>query len=85
MHTDRGIFEVLSRAKAQERFAGVDLAVTDAQLPSGVAIRVSTTSLDQAKAVLVKNGVAFVATDDGGVRIPGHYAGNTIIEIYPEL
>jgi hypothetical protein len=85
VHTDRGIFEVLSRAKAQERFAGVDLAVTDAQLPSGVAIRVSTTSLDQAKAVLVKNGVAFVATDDGGVRIPGHYAGNTIIEIYPEI
>jgi hypothetical protein len=85
VQTDRGMFEVLSRAKAQLRFAGVDLQITDEQLPSGVAIRVSTTSLDQAKAVLIQNGVAFVDTDDGGVRIPGHYAGNTIIEIYPEV
>lgn len=82
--TDRGIFEVLSPTSAQARFAGVDVPIRAEQLPSGVAIRVSTKSLDQAKNHLDSNQVLYVATDDGGLRIPASYAGNTIIEIYPE-
>ncbi|GEM_PF-1917430 len=54
------------------------------QLPSVVAIRVSTTSIAQAQAHLDKTQVEYVFTDGGGLRIPARYAGNTIIEIYPE-
>lgn len=83
IQTDRGVFEVLSPAKAKIRFYGVDVSVNDEQTPSGVAIRVSTKSLSQAKAHLDSNKVEYVETQDGGLRIPAHYAGNTIIEIYP--
>ncbi len=82
--TDRGVFEVLSPTQATERFAGVDIPVTEAQRPSGVAIRVSTRSMGQAKSHLDKNQVVYIETDDGGLRIPAHYAGNTIFELYPE-
>lgn len=82
--TDRGIFEVVSPNVARKRFAGVDLPLNDDQMPSGVAIRVSTTTPDTARALLIRNGVEFVTTPEGGIRIPAHYAGNTIIEIYPE-
>lgn len=81
--TDRGDFEVLSPERAIERFHGVDIPCNDQQLPSGVAIRVSTHSIDQAKAYLTRNQVAYIDTDEGGVRIAASYAGNTIIEIYP--
>ncbi|MCO4757340.1 MAG: VOC family protein [Oceanospirillaceae bacterium] len=81
--TDRGIFEVLSPICAEHRFAGVDVPVTDKQLPSGVAIRVSTCSIEQAKSHLDTQNVNYVETTDGGLRIPAYYAGNTIIEIYP--
>lgn len=84
VQTDRGIFEVLSPAKAASRFKGVDVPVAEDQLPSGVAIRVSTTSLSQAKNYLDAQKVSYLETDDGGLRIPAHYAGNTIIEIYPD-
>jgi len=81
--TDRGVFEVLSPALAQHRFSGVDVPVTTAQMPSGIAIRVSTHSISQAKAHLDLTQVEYVETAEGGLRIPAHYAGNTIIEIYP--
>ena len=82
--TDRGNFEVLSPTQAKTRFSGVDVPVNADQMPSGVAIRVSTQSMSQAKAHLDHNQVEYIATDDGGLRIPASYAGNTIIEIYPE-
>ncbi len=82
--TDRGVFEVLSPDRANDRFAGVGIPVSGAQRPSGVAIRVSTHSMAQAKSHLDKNQVIYIETDDGGLRIPAHYAGNTIFEIYPE-
>ena len=81
--TDRGVFEVLSPICAEHRFAGVDVPVTHNQLPSGVAIRVSTGSMAQAKSHLDAQRVNYVETTDGGLRIPAYYAGNTIIEIYP--
>jgi len=83
VQTDRGRFEVLTPAFAQQRFAGVELNATPDQLPSGVAIRVTTESMSQAQAHLDSQQVEYVKTADGGLRIPGHYAGNTIIEIYP--
>lgn len=83
VQTDRGVFEVLSPEFAQARFAGVGVPVTDTQLPSGVAIRVATENPAAARALLLKNAVEFVETAEGGLRIPSHYAGNTIIEIYP--
>lgn len=82
--TDRGVFEVLSPIRAQSRFAGVDVHVSADQQPSGVAIRVSTGSIVQAKAHLENNQVEYIETNDGGLRIPARYAGNTIIEIYPK-
>jgi len=84
VQTDRGIFEVLSPEMARVRFAGVGIPVGDGQLPTGVAIRVSTATPDAARELLINNGVEFVETPQGGLRIPAHYAGNTIIEIYPE-
>lgn len=84
VQTDRGIFEVMSPEFARKRFAGVDLPLDDSQMPSGMAIRVTTATPDSARALLIKNGVEFVTTPEGGIRIPAHYAGNTIIEIYPE-
>ncbi len=84
VQTDRGIFEVMSPEFSRKRFAGVDLPLDDSQMPSGVAIRVTTATPDSARALLIKNGVEFVTTPEGGIRIPAHYAGNTIIEIYPE-
>jgi len=82
--TDRGHFEVLTPQLAKTRFHGVDIPASAQQLPSGVAIRVSTSSIAQAQAHLHKTQVEYVFTDDGGLRIPARYAGNTIIEIYPE-
>lgn len=84
VQTDRGLFEVLSPEQARQRFDGVDLTIDHTELPTGVAIRVSTASPEKAEALLRQNGVEFVATHDGGLRIPAHYAGNTIIEIYPD-
>ena len=84
VHTDRGNFEILSPRLAQTRFHGVDVPANANQLPSGVAIRVSTCSMVQAQAHLDQNQVNYVITEDGGLRIPAMYAGNTIIEIYPE-
>ena len=84
VQTDRGIFEVVSPDFARARFSGIDLPIDEQELPTGVAIRVSTTSMDKARKHLNKNGVDYVQTEEGGVRIPAHYAGNTIIEIYPE-
>ena len=83
VQTDRGNFEVYSPAQAKVRFAGVDVPINTDQLPAGVAIRVSTQSIEQAQAHLDKNQVAYFNTHDGGLRIPATYAGNTIIEIYP--
>lgn len=82
--TDRGLFEVLSPEQAIHRFKGVDVPVTKNQLPSGIAIRVSTQSITQAKSHLDKNQVSYITTDEGGIRISAQYAGNTIIEIYPK-
>jgi hypothetical protein len=81
--TDRGDFELLSRARAKVRFAGVEIPCTAQQQPSGIAIRVTTHSIAQAKAHLDDNQVAYTLTDEGGLRISASYAGNTIIEIYP--
>jgi hypothetical protein len=82
--TDRGTFEVLTPQLAQTRFHGVDVPANAQQLPSGVAIRVSTCAISQAQAHLDQNQVKYVTIADGGLRIPAHYAGNTIIEIYPD-
>ena len=62
----------------------MELPISNGQLPGGVAIRVSTVSMAQARAHLDIQGVEYVETEEGGVRIPARYAGNTIIEIYPE-
>jgi hypothetical protein len=83
VNTDRGHFEVLTPSLAKTRFYGVDVPANAQQLPSGVAIRVSTSSMVQAQTHLDQNQVDYVITEDGGVRIPARYAGNTIIEIYP--
>ncbi len=82
--TDRGVFEVLSPEQAKLRFSGVEIPLHKEKQPSGVAIRVSTASLSQARSYLDGNNVEYVETADGGLRIPASYAGNTIIEIYPE-
>jgi hypothetical protein len=82
--TDRGDFEIFTPAQAQIRFAGVEVPITPEQQPSGVAIRVTTHSITKAKAHLDKNQVSYHTTEEGGLRIPASYAGNTIIEIYPE-
>ena len=84
VNTDRGDFEVLSPRLAQARFHGVDVPANSQQLPSGVAIRISTCSMEQAQAHLDQTQVDYVITEDGGLRIPARYAANTIIEIYPE-
>ena len=84
VQTDRGIFEVLNPDVAEQRFAGVGLPISNDQLPGGIAFRVSTVSMAQARAHLDIQGVEYVETEEGGVRIPARYAGNTIIEIYPE-
>jgi hypothetical protein len=81
--TDRGHFEVLTPSLAKTRFHGVEVPADAQQLPSGVAIRVSTCSITQAQAHLDQHQVDYVITNDGGLRIPARYAGNTIIEIYP--
>ena len=83
--TDRGDFEVLSPKAAKARFSGVDIPCTEDQMPSGIAIRVTTSSIHKASAYLDKNQVEYVVTNDGGIRIPASYAGNTIIEIYPTI
>ncbi len=84
VQTDRGIFEVVSPEVAQTRFLGIEIPTTEQDLPTGVAIRVSTSSIQQALHHLNSNGVQYVKTEDGGIRIPARYAGNTIIEIYPK-
>lgn len=96
VNTDRGDFEVLSPKLAKTRFHGVEVPLqsyykhqaqndSSAQhMPSGVAIRISTCSIAQAQAHLDKNQVDYVITSEGGLRIPATYAGNTIIEIYPQ-
>lgn len=81
--TDRGDFEIYSPAQAKIRFSGVDVPISADHNPSGVAIRVSTHSITQAKEHLDKSQVTYIDTSDGGIRIPAIYAGNTIIEIYP--
>ncbi len=81
--TDRGDFEVLSPERAKVRFAGVEIPCDEHQYPSGIAIRVTTDSIDQAKGYLEANQVEYILTEEGGLRIAPHYAGNTIIEIYP--
>ncbi|OUS29585.1 hypothetical protein A9R01_12960 ['Osedax' symbiont bacterium Rs2_46_30_T18] len=83
-HTDRGDFEVLSPERARARFAGVAIPCNEAQVPSGIAIRVTSHSIAQARAHLDENQVAYTLTDEGGLRIAASYAGNTIIEIYPD-
>lgn len=84
VQTDRGIFEIMSPDYAAERFTGVSLPVEPHQLPTGVAIQVCTDTPDAARAILQSQHVDFVDIDNGGMRIPAHYAGNTIIEIVPE-
>ncbi|CCN33103.1 putative Glyoxalase/Bleomycin resistance protein/Dihydroxybiphenyl dioxygenase [Vibrio nigripulchritudo SO65] len=84
VQTDRGIFEVLSPERARRRFEGVALPCKESELPTGVAIRVSSHSVQKAMQHLDSNGVTYVQTEEGGVRIPAKFAGNTIIEIYPE-
>lgn len=83
VQTDRGIFEVLSPQRAEQRFAGVELPVSPDQLPTGVAIRVSTQTPDVAKQILIDSGIPFADTEDGGLRVAAAYAGNTILELYP--
>jgi len=83
VQTDRGVIEILTPKRAKTRFSGVNLNTSAAQLPCGVAICVTTDTPQQARALLVKNGVDFVDTDDGGLRVAPHCAGNTIIEMYP--
>jgi len=82
VNTDRGDFEVLSPTRAKVRFAGVEIPCTEL-LTRGIAIRVTTHSITQAKAHLTANHVAYTITGEGGLRIDASYAGNTIIEIYP--
>jgi len=82
--TNRGEFEVLTPRLAKTRFADVKVPDNAGQDASGVAIRVCTNCLSRAQAHLDQNQVNYVITDDGGLRIPASYAGNTIIEIYPE-
>lgn len=84
VNTDEGHFEVLSPTLAKSRFHGVDVPVNTSHGPSGVAIRISTCSVQQAQTHLDLHEVNYVLTDDGGIRIPASYAGNTIIEIYPQ-
>lgn len=84
VQTDRGTFEVLDIDSAAQRFDGVALPVEASQLPSGIAITVATRTPQAARALLAQNGVDFVALDNGGVRIPAQFAGNTIIELVPE-
>ncbi|QLE79377.1 VOC family protein [Francisella sp. Scap27] len=84
VQTDRGVFEILSKPQANERFAGVDIPLTDDQLPSGIAISVSTKSISKAKSHLDNNKVEYVQTTDNCLLIPAHYAGNTIIEIHQD-
>ncbi|PKH03824.1 VOC family protein [Psychromonas sp. MB-3u-54] len=80
--TDKGDFEILSPERAKLRFAGVAIPCNDDQLPCGIAIRVKTHSIEQAKAHLNENNVAYILTEENGLRIAASYAGNTIIEIY---
>lgn len=82
--TDRGDFQVLSPEAASDYFTGVEVPIDNHQIPSGVAIRVTTSSINQAKTYLDSNDVKYVLTAEGGLRIPAYYAGNTIIEIYPQ-
>jgi len=84
VQTDRGVFEIMTPLYSQKRFEGVDHVCDERLLPYGVAIRVSTSSIEKATQHLQQNKVNYFATPDGGLRIPASYAGNTIIEIYPE-
>jgi len=84
VRTDRGDFEVFNLEQAKRRFSGVEVPTVSNQQAAGVAIRVTTHSILQAKAHLDKNQVKYHLTQEGGLRIPASYAGNTIIEIYPE-
>ncbi|ODS24486.1 hypothetical protein AB835_03315 [Candidatus Endobugula sertula] len=83
--TDRGLFEILGPEESRGRFEGVDIPMNTEQLPSGIAIRFSVQSLAQAQACLDSHQVQYVKTCDGGLRIPAHYAGNTIFEMYPTM
>ena len=80
VQTDRGCFEVVSQDYAEQRFAGVPIPAIEAQLPCGIAIRVSTVDLNRTRSLLQQNRIEFVDTDDQVLRIPPQYAGNTIIE-----
>ncbi|MDP6165095.1 MAG: VOC family protein [Gammaproteobacteria bacterium] len=81
--TDRGHFEVIAPSFVHQRFAGIDLSLQTSDLPTGVAIRVSSKDIPGARELLNANQVMHVLTDEGGLRIGPQYAGNTIIEIYP--
>ena len=80
--TDRGAFEFMDIATVKKRYAGVEIPLMEHEMPSGIAIHLSTQSLQQTKNILHNNSVSFVEIDDKGIRIPSHYAGNTIFEIY---
>lgn len=83
VQTDRGCFEVISPVYVHQRFHGVQLDVPAEDLPTGVAIRVTSKDIDAARGILEANEVEHILTRDGGLRIGPKYAGNTIIEIYP--
>ncbi len=84
VQTDRGFFEVMTLAKAKVRFSGVSIPASESDLPTGIALCISTGKPEKAKEHLMGNQVEFVESTDGILRIPARYAGNTIIEFYSD-
>jgi hypothetical protein len=84
VQTDRGVFDVMSGDKAKARFEGVPIPVDEDDLPTGIALCISTQTPEKAKNLLIENNIEFVEGNGGVFRVPAKYAGNTIIEFHPE-
>lgn len=78
--TASGVFEFLLPSAAQLRFDDPDMKYQDAELPIGVAITIATDDLSQAEAILQQNSVTYSKFNEGGLRVPASFVGNTIFE-----
>jgi hypothetical protein len=84
VQTDRGSFEIMTVDRAKTRFNGVSIPASEGDLPTGIALCISTLTPEKAKSLFIKNNIKFIETEDNILRVPSKYAGNTIIEFHPD-
>jgi hypothetical protein len=84
MTADHGFFEIMTVDRAKARFNGVLIPASESDLPTGIALCLTTPTPEKAKSLLIQNNIEFIETKDNILRVPAKYAGNTIIEFHPD-